>query len=368
MLPLKSASVACLLLFVSACLASCGGATNARSSGTSVSTAAQASTAAKTAATGVKGDGAAKTAPTESEKKVKLPELPPVLMGKLMGRERLAVGGLPTDKELQGAWARVFLRSNPGPYQYVAYEITSRGKAGVVSHLRGTMGRKDPIIRTELIDRDKLRLIMGKLRDLGAASLADPGPLVDPEESAKRTAASPKGKKRRKPGKKGKNGKNGKKRKKAGATKAIGKQVDPDEDDEKRWPDASDVPIYELSYRLGGKHRNVVVADPYGSGDKRYALYINAVRASVIRTVGDIGWHAGTGSDASGGFLFIDSVPSSAVTVDGVKVPGVTPVFAYPTSPGKHTIVLENEAHGLKRVYKVQVRRGQTTSLEVDLR
>ena len=268
-------------------------------------------------------------------------------MGKPMGRRQLAAAvvrddKLPNDVALEDAWARVFLRSNPGPYQYVAYEITARGKAGVISHTRGTMGRKDPIMRTELIDREKLRRIMGRIRDIGAAKLVDPGPLVTPEDAKKR----------------------GKKRKKSG-NKDVDAMLD---DDDKRWPEQSPVPIYELSYRLGGKTRQIVVADPYRSDDPRYARFINAVREEVVGTVGDVGWHGGTSSDAQAGYLFVDSVPSATVYVDGVKVPGKTPVFAYPTSAGKHTVVLENELHGLKRTFKVKVKRGVTTSLEVDLR
>jgi len=282
----------------------------------------------------------------------KLPELPAVLMGRKASASRslpAADDGLPTDAELKGAWARVFLRSNPGPYQYVAYEITARGKAGVMSHLRGTMGRKDPMIRTELIEQDKLRRTMARLRDLGAATMVDPGSLVPPE-----------------PDKAGKPGK--KRRRKAKAAPAGELDSSADADEQPRWPAHSEVPVYELSFRLGGKEKTVVVADPYASDDHRYATFINAVRRSVIGTVGDLGWHAGTGTDAKAGYLFVDSVPGATVTVDGVKLPEKTPVFAYALSPGKHEVVLENEAQGLKRTYKVRIRRGLTTSLEVDLR
>lgn len=280
-----------------------------------------------------------------------LPSLPPVLMGKLVGRAQLAQAAvdksLPTEAELDTAWARVFLRSNPGPFQYVAYEITARGNAGVISHTRGTMGRKDPIMRTELIDRPKLRQIMGRLRALDAASLVDPGPLVSPANSAPKPA-------RKSPRRRSK--------------KRDAKGDDGDDHDDTRWPDRSAVPVYELSFRLAGKTRTVVVADPYRSADPRYARFINAVRDEVIATVGDVGWHSGTSEDAKAGYLFIDSVPSADVWVDGVKLPEKTPVFAYAAAAGKHTVVLENEAQGLKKTFKVKVRRGATTSLEVDLR
>ena len=96
-----------------------------------------------------------------------------------------ATSKLPTVAQLKGAWARVYLLSNPGPFQYVAYEVTSRGGAGVVSHLRGMMGRRDAIIRTELISRDRLATLMGALRDLGAADLPEPPPLPGAEASKK---------------------------------------------------------------------------------------------------------------------------------------------------------------------------------------
>ncbi len=285
--------------------------------------------------------------PQAKPKAVVLPELPPVLMGKTMGRAQLAAAkprddSLPTDKDLEGAWARVFLRSNPGPFQYVAYEVTGRGAAGVISHTRGTMGRKDPIMRTELIDREKLRRIMGRLRDLDAAKMVDPGPLVKPEP--------PKSKRRRKR-----------------ARAATAADVD-EEAEQKRWPDASPVAIYELSFQLAGETKTIVVADPYASSDRRYPQFINAVREEVIGTVGEVGWHAGTSASTEAGYLFIDSVPSATVTIDGVKLTEKTPIFSFPTSAGKHEVTLQNELHGLKRTYKVVVKRGVTTSLEVDLR
>lgn len=287
----------------------------------------------------------------------KLPDLPAVLMGKPPATEQPKTAAttdpsLPDDAALQEAWARVFLRSNPGPYQYVAYEITARGNAGVISHLRATMGRRDPIIRTELIERDKLRRIMARLRDLGAGSLVDPGPLVAT-----------------KPANRGKRSKRKRRRgTKASAALEASDATTIDDDAPPRWPRSSAVPIYELSFRLDGAVRTVVVADPYASSDHRYAEFINAVREEVIGTVGDIAWHEGTASDATAGYLFVDSVPSASVLVDGAKLPEKTPIFAHALSPGAHTVVLHNAAQGLERTYKIKIRHGMTTSLEVNLR
>ncbi len=228
----------------------------------------------------------------------------------------------PAQDGLQGAWARVFLRANPGPFQYVAYEITARGDAGVMSHLRGMMGRRDAVIRTELVSRDRLRAVFAELKRVDAAGLLPP---VKPVHLAKNV------------------------------------------DDERRWPDRSRVPIYELSYRHGGIEKTVVVAAPYRAADPRYARFINVVRAAVIGRVGHIGYHGTTGAQGPG-YLYVDSVPTATVKLDGVELPNKTPVLAFPARPGVHVVVLENKRKQLVRTFKVRIRAGRTTSLEVDLR
>lgn len=238
---------------------------------------------------------------------------------------------LATDAELADAWARVLLRANPGPFQYVAYEITARGPAGVASHVRGMMGRRDVVTRTELLPKDQLRRLLGKLRDLGALTLAHP-----PMPPVKAPKPKP------------------------------GAKVEPP--DPLAGPSQSAVPVYELSFRLGGKENTFLVADPYAMADGRYGEFINAIREVSVRTAGDIGYHAPSGPSGQEGYLFIDSVPSARATVDGVLLDRETPILAYTVSPGPHTIVLENARLGLKREYKVRVQSGVTTSLEVDLR
>lgn len=269
--------------------------------------------------------------------------LPAILAGPRQA-PRAQEANLPTEAELNGAWARVFLHANPGPFQYVAYEVTSRAKAGVVSHLRGVMGRRDAIIRTELVSGDQVRRLFARLRDAGALRLPDPPALPQPAARPKRSRT-------------------GASLEAAGA--AAGGAVDADEPG---LPQRSEVPIYELSFRLGGVERTVIVADPYGQSDARYAAFLNEVRSFVVGSVGDIAWHEPTGEAGSRGFLFVDSVPGASVTVDGVKLPDETPVFAYPVSVGVHEVVLENAEHGLSKSYKVRVQPGMTTSLEVDLR
>ena len=263
-----------------------------------------------------------------------LPALPAILQpaAKTAVPARL---DLPGAAELEGAWARVYLLANPGPFQYVAYEVTARGGAGVVSHLRGTMGRRDAISRTELISRQRLAGLMATLRDQGAAKLPDPGPLPGSPQPT-RGRADPEA--------------------------AAGQQARSD------VPLSSAVPIYELSYRLGKVEKTWHVADPYLQTEPGYGRFINTVRSFVIQSTGEIAYHGPTGPPGKRGFLFIDSVPGSVATVDGVQLPDQTPIFAYPLAAGAHIVVLKNAEHGLEQTYKVKVQPGMTTSLEVDLR
>jgi hypothetical protein len=128
------------------------------------------------------------------------------------------------------------------------------------------------------------------------------------------------------------------------------------------------VPIVELSFRLGGRENSLLVADPFVLDDRRYAAFVQAVRELVIATVGDIGYPGPTGAEGQEGRLFIDSVPSAKVWVDGEALAEETPILSYTVAPGSHTIMLENTRLGLKREYKVKVQSGLTTSLEVELR
>ncbi len=251
---------------------------------------------------------------------------------------------LPTDAELDEAWARVLLRANPGPFQYCAYEITARGNAGVASHVRGVMGRKDPETRTELVARQALRVVLGQLRDLGALALAHPE--LPWRQVAK---VSPKPLK-------------GKEKARAVADSVL---APPDP----LWtPDTALVPVYELSFRLGGRENTFLVADPANQPDARYAECISIVRDFAIRHAGEIGFHAPTGDEGRQGYLFVDSVPGAVVSVDGAPLEGETPILAYPVGAGSHTVLLENKLRGLTKEIKVLVQPGVTTSVEIDLR
>lgn len=258
---------------------------------------------------------------------------------------------LPTPAELNESWARVLLRVNPGPFQYCAYEVTARGNAGVASHVRGVMGRKDAETRTELLARPNLAQFMGKLRDLGILELPHP-PLPWTEPQAEKPHAE--------------KAKNLSKRAKE---KAKIEAQSPLTAPEPLWtPDNFARPVYELSFRLAGKENTFLVADPAGQSDPRYAEFIRLVREFAIKSAGEIGYHAPTGDEGREGYLFVDSVPGAIVTVDGAPLEGETPILAYPTSPGRHTLVLENKLHQLRKEIKVVVQPGLITSVELDLR
>ncbi|MEY3013234.1 MAG: hypothetical protein RIT45_1969 [Pseudomonadota bacterium] len=225
----------------------------------------------------------------------------------------------PNDDGLDGAAARVFLRANPGPFQYVAYEITARGSAGVVSHLRGMMGRRDAVIRTELISRAELRRIFERLRAADAVALPPAAPLKGASEEAP-------------------------------------------------VPRESARPIYELTVRLGGKERTVRVAEPLSAPTGHYARFVRIVREEVRAKVGDIAYHGPDAASGASGYLFVDSVPSADVYVDGEKLPERTPVLNWTLAPGLHEVRLVRKDKNIDRTMKVRIEPGVTSSVEVDLR
>ncbi len=257
---------------------------------------------------------------------------------------------LPSDAALSDCWARVLLRANPGPFQYLAYEVTDRGPAGVVTQVRGFMGRSDVVTRTELLPKAELRRLFAYLRDLGALELptvlprdAQPGPPAK--------AAAPKGKPSQAKSRAAAN--------KAGILEAGW--------DYTLGPPRSAEPIYELSFRLGGQENTVLVPSPFGRADRRYARFIEVLRALALRTTGEIPYHPPLGNAGVAGYLFIDSVPSASVSVDGTQLSDTTPIFAYAVAPGSHTVVLENSRLALRREVKVKVQAGMTTSVQLEL-
>ena len=228
-----------------------------------------------------------------------------------------------TDDGLDGSWARVFLRSNPGPYQYVAYEVSARGGAAVASHLRGMMGRRDAVIRTELVDRSLLRKVLDRLDAIGVAQMEPPpaSPLLVADKQGVVVA-----------------------------------------------PQQSALPIYELTWRRGGVERTMLVVDPYGQDDGIYARFIDIVRDEVQRAVGTIGYHGPDALGTAKGYLFIDSVPSADVWIDDEKLPERTPVLNWTLAPGVHRVRLHRPDLGLDKTSNVRIEAGMTTSLELDLR
>ncbi len=241
---------------------------------------------------------------------------------------------LPSDTELADSWARVALRANPGPFQYLAYEVTVRGQAGVVSHVRGFMGRGDVVSKTDLLRKHDVRRLFGWLRDQGVLDMPYPA-----------TASADAGK--------------------------NGKAAQPaplfDPNNPHLGPATSALPVFDLSFRLGGRERTVLIADPLSLADRRYAKLIAALRQVALAVTGEIAYQPPTGVMGTQGYLFIDSVPSAEVSIDGVPIGESTPVLTWTVAPGSHTITLENKRLGLKRETRVKVQPGITTSVELTL-
>jgi len=250
-----------------------------------------------------------------------------------------------TEAALQDAWARVLIRANPGPYQYAAYELTGRGNAGVASHTLGVQGRKDAIVKTELMARADLLALMAALREAGGWTLPALPPPQPPVKAAK-------------PAKKSKK------------SKAIVPSVLAAAATDPLWtPATSAVPIYELSLRLGGVEHTILVTDPFVQRDRRYSVVIGLIRDAAVRTAGAIGFPGTTGSSRAG-YAYIDSVPSARVWIDGVLAQDSTPLLQWSLAPGRHVVELEweTEAQVQRKSFPIVIQAGLTTTLEVDLR
>jgi serine/threonine-protein kinase len=67
------------------------------------------------------------------------------------------------------------------------------------------------------------------------------------------------------------------------------------------------------------------------------------------------------------GYLYLNSVPWSDVTIDGQPVERPTPLLRHKLAPGRHTVVLVNREHNLRKTLTVRIRRGATTWKVVNL-
>jgi serine/threonine protein kinase len=73
-------------------------------------------------------------------------------------------------------------------------------------------------------------------------------------------------------------------------------------------------------------------------------------------------------SRAAHGFLNLNSIPWSRVTIDGKRMPRPTPLLKVKLRPGPHKIVLENRERRLRKRITVRIRSGATTWKVVKLR
>lgn len=69
---------------------------------------------------------------------------------------------------------------------------------------------------------------------------------------------------------------------------------------------------------------------------------------------------------ADAGFLTLDTVPWSQVTLNGESL-GTTPILRHQLPAGPHTLLLVNPERGLRQRYRVTIRPGETTRRRVGL-
>lgn len=68
------------------------------------------------------------------------------------------------------------------------------------------------------------------------------------------------------------------------------------------------------------------------------------------------------------GYLNLNSIPWSQVTVDGKRLGRTTPVLALKLKPGLHTVQLHNPDKGLRKTVRVRIRPGHTSWKVIRLR
>ena len=71
-------------------------------------------------------------------------------------------------------------------------------------------------------------------------------------------------------------------------------------------------------------------------------------------------------AEAEFGFLVLDTVPWSQVTLGGESL-GTTPILRHRLPVGAHTLTLVNPERGLRQRYRVTIRAGETTRRRVGL-
>ena len=116
-----------------------------------------------------------------------------------------------------------------------------------------------------------------------------------------------------------------------------------------------------------GRHR-MVVADPDAVSTPVFWSIMTRVRDTVLEFTEPIPfWDAMLLPDECGR-LYIDSNPQSLIEIDGVRLRSKTPFGPIRAQIGKHSVRLTDPKTSFSETYEVNVVKGKTTSLKVELR
>lgn len=126
--------------------------------------------------------------------------------------------------------------------------------------------------------------------------------------------------------------------------------------------------IYTLSIRRGDRHRTLTVHDPEWSPETRHRALFDRIRAASAAHTDPIPFRDALLLPHEAGTLWVRSTPPATVALDGVPLPGGTPMTDLRVTAGPHRLTLTPIGGGEPRDYDITIRAGKTTSLTLDLR
>lgn len=125
---------------------------------------------------------------------------------------------------------------------------------------------------------------------------------------------------------------------------------------------------YTLTVQHQKRRHQLVAHDPEWATDPRYRALIAHIRTTIAAHTDPIPFRDALLLPHEAGTLHLRATPPATVTLDGIHLPGTTPITDLRLTTGRHRLTLTPTDRGEPRHYDITIEAGKTTALTVDLR
>ncbi|GEM_PF-4190160 len=124
--------------------------------------------------------------------------------------------------------------------------------------------------------------------------------------------------------------------------------------------------VWRLQYQCGGESGDILLAgETTLPGEPGWAV-VGAVTGLVEANLGEIRFRDLVVSQNDLGWVYIRTIPSVEVEIDGIPTGLKSPILEYRLRAGPHNIRLISRDHGIDKRRRIEVRPGQYTNFYID--